>query len=873
MSVQRIRRLPALGTLDLNRAAAVLLLLFLFGQLLFSARLSSPTIDEPNHLTRGYAYLKTGDLRLSRVAGHPPLFNLLCALPLALVHDLELPLDHASWQSGFRNAFVTEFIFGGSVPIDLVFFLGRLPVILTTLCLAALIARWANELYGAWGRMVALVLCVLDPNLLAHGQLVTTDAGLTFFFFLTAYLFWRFLRNPSVVRLLLTGVALGAAQGVKFSAILLLPLLGLLGLIAVVRASAYPAGKPAIGWNLRWVWAAFDAGSQFERPGRLRRLLSGVLALGVVMAALVLLAGLVLWTIYDFQFGRPSGWQVAVPAPDYVDGLLGTLIHTSETGHPAFLMGSRSVQGWWYYFPIAFALKTPLPTLIVLLCAGVSNAWKRPSAAEWALGLIPAVYGGLSMLSALNIGYRHLLPILPFLWVYAARLGPLLQRLFKKRKRRWAVAVPGALGLWLSVGTLRVAPDYLAFFNELAGGPDGGWRYLVDSNLDWGQELPALKAYLDRQGTSRVYLSWFGSTYPHLYGLDLDYRLLPSHFAYPYPADAAFSAYNPVYPPPGVYAICATNLQGVGLAAGDVFAGFRDVEPVARIGHSIFIYDVEDPAGASQPASLAPTCISGLRFKDLTDETTAVSLGRAPGPVKWFGHATSFVLPATGGPAYVLPSLPLDFAPDWQASFLSKARVIHRQDEVTDAASGRHYPAATVYALDRDAADEWLADVLAALYTGPVGWSSATTFGDGTAVHALSSPVSFDHGLQLIGYLPVSGKTLKPGQAFELITVWRPTAEMPAAVADLKAFVHLLDEQGQVRAGQDLLDLYPPTWEPGDVLIQYHRLTLPGDVAPGTYQLELGLYTSIQMKRLVIYDGGHPVADRLLLQSIELVSR
>jgi len=838
-------------------ATEVILLLGLFAQLLFSAGLKSPTIDEPNHLTRGYAYLKTGDLRLSRVAGHPPLFNLLCAWPLFLLDDLSLPLHSPNWVSGFRNAFATEFIFGGAVLPDRLFFLGRLPVILTTVCLAALAARWAGELYGTWGSVVALLLCALDPNLIAHGRLATTDIGMTLFFLLSAYLFWRFLRRPSLTLLVLSGVALGLAQGVKFSAVLLLPLLGLLGLIEV----ANPKCSLTVAWLLRNTDKA-DA----KARGTLGRLVSGLLALSVTMAAAVLLAGLTLWVIYGFQIGRPSGWPIAVPAPDYVEGLRGTWIHASATGHPAFLMGRRSTRGWWYYFPVAFVLKTPLPALIALLSGWVSNVWKRFSRAEWPLLLIPVAYFGLSMRGVLTIGYRHLLPILPFLWIYVGRIGPLLRAASTGQGRRWVTVGATALGLWLAVGTLSVAPHYLAYFNALAGGADGGWRYLVDSNLDWGQDLPALKAYLDQLGSARgygaprVYLSWFGTTYPHLYGQDFEYRLLPSHFAYPYPRDAARSSYNPLYPPPGLYAIGATNLQGVGLAAGDVFARFRERDPLARVGHSNFVYEVTD-----SPASVNPTCVSDLRFKDLTAETTHVSLGRGPGPVKWFDHATSFILPATGDPVYVLPTSPLEFVPDWQAAFLTHAEVVHRQ-----AKEGR-YPAATVYHFDRISAEGWLAEALPSISIAPISWSPAVVFDASAEVHSLSSPVSFDHGLELLGYLLVSGKTLRPGQALELVTVWRSTAEMPAAVTDLRVFAHLLDDHSQVRGAEDRLGLHPPTWEPGDVLIQYHRLPLAIDAEPGTYQIELGFYTYITMRRLAVRQNGTSISDRLLLQPIEVL--
>ena len=846
------------------RALSILLLLLLFAQLVFSANLKSPTIDEPNHLTRGYAYLKSGDLRLSRDEGHPPLYNLICALPLSLLPGRSLPVHRPSWQSGFRNAFAVEFLFGEDVPLERVFFMGRLPVILTTLCLAALVARWAGELYGPWGAVVALFFCAFDPNLIAHGRLVTTDLGVTFAFTLTVYLFWRYLRGPSLPLLLLSGLALGLAQGIKFSALLLFPVLGLLGLIEALHPQcrlhlprrSTPQGK--------------------RRPAY--RTLESLLALVGVLAVLTVLAGLTLWAIYGFQVGRPAGWSLLVPAPVYAEGLEKTLSHASEAGHPAFLLGDRSTEGWWYYFPIVFALKTPLATLVGLLAALVSNAWKRTGRAELALLLVPALYMLASMRSMLNIGYRHLLPMLPFLWVYMGRLGPLLgrahaalsapQRQASARLSTIAVSV-GLMALiaWLVVGTLGVTPHYLAYFNAFAGGPTGGWRYLVDSNLDWGQELWGLDAYLRDKGPERVHLSWFGCTYPHLYGRDLEYRLWPSHFAFPYPRDAARSSYNPLHPAPGLYVIGATNLNGVGLAAGDVFKSFREQEPVERIGYSLFVYQVPDTSGLSSPN---PTCISGLRFKDLTDETNAHSLGRGPGAVKWFDHARSFILPAAGDPAYVLPSPPLDFAPAWQAAFLARGKVVHVQQEGMRPSSGRELPGATVYHLDRSSADALRDDILAMLSTAPLSWSPSTVFDANAEIHPLPAPAALEYGLQLVGYVLVSGETLEPGDTLELLTVWRPVGEMPAAASDLRVFVHLLDERSNVWGAEDRLDLHPPTWEAGDLLIQHHRVPLAANTPPGTYQLELGLYAAITMQRLKVYAESAPVADRLLLEPIEV---
>ena len=810
----------------------VLFLLLLFAQLILSARLKSPTIDEPNHLTRGYAYLKTGDLRLSRAEGHPPLINALCALPLLTVKGLKFPDYLQSWQASFRNAFAIELVFGSDVPIQKLFFMARLPVMLITMCLAALMARWAHELYGVWGSVIALTFCVFDPNLIAHGRFTTTDMGITFFLCLAVYTFWRYLRQPSLWMLVLSGLATGLAQASKFSAIILFPILGLLGLVYALDPNS---SLPGVLFR--------------KRSWQVRALATLTVSMGTV----VILSGLTVWAIYGFRVGTPSGWSIPTPAPYYVEGLSNTLGHAAQTGHPAFLMGERSVHGWWTYFPIAFAIKTPVPALVALASALVCNLWVRPRRAEWALLLLPVIYFGTSLTSRLNIGYRHLLPMLPFLWIYVGRLGIL----FRDRALKWTAIPAGVLGIWLVAGTLSIAPDYLTFFNLLAGGPDGGWRYLVDSNLDWGQELPAIAEYASEHDDKPLHLSWFGGTYPHLYGLDLNYRLLPSHFSYPYPSDAARSAYNPLHPAPGWYAIGATNLQASGLAAGDVFAPFRELDPVARLGHSVLVYEIPEDTAPSQP-----TCISGYRFKDLDAETQQMSYGRGPGAIKWFGHETSFVLPSVQDVTYVLPSLPLSFAPDWQAAFVTEGEVVHIQTR------GERYPEATVYGLDAVGMEHLRKQILDDA-AEPAYWSLETAFGPGAEIYPCALPVEFGYGIEFVGYRLLTGPDVSPGQTIELVTVWRSQGLVPAAASDLRSFVHLLSAEGQLWAGEDRLDLHPPTWEAGDVLVQYHRLAVPADMPLGEAQIEIGLYRAITFDRLSARVGEMQSVDRLLLQTIE----
>jgi len=213
-----------------------------------------------------------------------------------------------------------------------------------------------------------------------------------------------------------------------------------------------------------------------------------------------------------------------------------------------------------------------------------------------------------------------------------------------------------------------------------------------------------------------------------------------------------------------------------------------------------------------------------------------------------------------------LPGPPLGFHPQWAAAFVENAEIVYRQ------AGEGNYPDAVAYRLDRDLAQAWLAQVLAST-TDMISWSEAVVLDASAPRYPMATPAAFDFGLELVSYQVLSGNTLRPGESLEMVTVWRATAEVPARATDLRIFVHLLDAQSQVWAAEDRLDLSPPTWEAGDVLLQYHRVALSRDAKPGQYELELGMYRTITMERLKVYEDGAPVADRLLLEPVEVIGR
>jgi hypothetical protein len=336
-----------------------------------------------------------------------------------------------------------------------------------------------------------------------------------------------------------------------------------------------------------------------EVVGRARR----AAHVAALLAGTALIAWLVLWAAYGFRHAlspdpaarsagrallddpgegalrallvRAAAWRL-VPE-DYARGFVFVLRHSEA--RPAFLLGELSERGFPHYFLATFALKTPLP-LVALLVLALAGAPSLPSRLRLVLWLPVAVYVAASLGRGIQIGHRHLLPIYPFLFVAAGRAALLVEG----RRRVAAGAAVAALAGWYAAGTLRQHPHHLAFFNELAGGASNGWRLLADSNLDWGQELKALKAWMDERGVARIKLSYFGSADPGYYGIECD--MLPSAMS-PRPPRVTRTLV-----PGDVVAVSVTNLQGVYLDPEDrrLMERLRALEPIGRVGYSIRVY-------------------------------------------------------------------------------------------------------------------------------------------------------------------------------------------------------------------------------------------------------------------------------------------
>jgi hypothetical protein len=680
----------------------------------------------------------------------------------------------------------------------------RLPVIWLTCLLAALTYRWAGELGGLWAGRLALLLVIFDPNLLAHGRLTTTDMGVAALSAAAMWSLWRAVRRPGWGRWAAAGFLFGLAQLSKFSALALAPVV-----LAVGAAGWWHDARPEDGHAAR----------------SLRRWTAHLLLLYAV-------GGLVVWAGYRFSWGpiAPLG-GLPGPAPAYWSGIASILQRTGS-GSPAYLMGQISRDGWWYYHPLAFAIKTPLPTLALLAAALWSwarSALRRDPApvghvshATPAVGhvshvtpgggftiaslclLLPALaYWALAVGSSFNIGYRHILPTLPLLYVWAAwQLGTPLSGVGQSTRRSpvWRALLLGGLALWLVGGTLAIAPHYLAFFNALAGGPDGGMRFLVDSNLDWGQDLPALSRYVATQGLDRIYLSWFGAAHPEAY--DLPFHPLPGYWRFR--DDPAAYGYNPYAPAGGTYAISATNLQGVALDDPDLYAWFRTQTPIARIGHSILIYHVDPPEG------IPPALVLGVPMAALAEPERAL-LARG-------------------------------------------ARLRHY-----DPSSGLILP------LEHDGGEVWFAA------PEPPGGALPYRDGPGYLLFQLPLPAPGTRGaLARFGdEVLLLGHTVERSRTDDRLTVtltarWR-VARPPHRAA--VSFAHVLDAEGRYVAGWDGLSAPATCWEASDELQQRYRIELPEELPRGSYLLEVGWYDAETIERWPCYVGEEYVGDRFLIEA------
>ena len=556
----------------------------------------SPTVDEPIHLFAGYSYLKWGDYRAN--PEHPPLAKLWAALPLLAFNIKDPRPSNVHWDlmAAYNphalhvDNVAGEMLFANS-DAETLFFYAKLQIIAFGILLGAFVYRWSKELFGFSAAVASIFLYCFDPNILAHSQVVHTDLVFAAIFFIGTYFFCRTLDRVSWPNLICSAFFFGLAAITKYTYVAVLLSWSVLGLLKIF--SVQPQELTLGGYRTvanRW---------------------TKLFLVGGVIAGSLLTAYFFIWLAYGFRFDAIPGGQFHLPIAQALrenprfQGIIsfmldyrlfpeawiyGQLFVLENLTRYTYLLGSTSDHGFWLYFPVAFLVKTPIPTLILLAGTFAILISRRGQQLNRIFLVTPViVYFCLAVWAGINIGLRHLLPIYPFIFVL---LGSTAAELWNHKN--W-LARSGLvlLSAWYVWSAISIYPHYLAYFNEFAGGPENGHKILLDSNLDWGQDLKGLKRWMDQNKVKQIQFLYFGfynAAEPKYYGINAVY--LPGSWV---DHNASVGSGSAV---PNYLAISANHLFGPyflnGARREDFVRPFRSLKPAAIIGYSIYVYRMSD---------------------------------------------------------------------------------------------------------------------------------------------------------------------------------------------------------------------------------------------------------------------------------------
>jgi hypothetical protein len=488
---------------------------------------------------------------------------MMAALPLAALSLREPPRTGDPWQWAFR------FVQTENDPARVIPW-ARTPTVVVTLLLAALLWRWARAAYGVAAGLLALALAAFHPSLLAHGHLVTTDVPGALAMTFASWTYWRWSQGPDARRGVLAAAAFAVAVATRLTAWVLLP-----------------------------AFAALEAWSILTAPASLRRV--RLRSLAVLMALAAALVPFVIWATYGFRYAPFPGESVAWPPAEelgwagrvialglqlhilpeaYLEGARFVAQH-NLVGHATYLLGRADpVVGPRYYYAVAFAVKNTLGFLAAtaLALASLARAPRsmRTPPGVVAHALLPAALTFIAASAGrIQIGERYILAVYPYLILLAAGT---LARLAADRRGRLAVAA--ILTLHILPALWQTPRGHIPYFNAIAGGTDGGHRFLADSNLDWGQDLPRLAAWMRNHHVDEVQLAYHGPDDPTRFGIR--HKDLPGiHHYRPEPPDEAFTGIVVVSP--------NLWLNVFGLGTEDLYAELRHRPPDDRAG-VFFVY-------------------------------------------------------------------------------------------------------------------------------------------------------------------------------------------------------------------------------------------------------------------------------------------
>ncbi len=546
--------------------------------MLWAARTDAPIMDELAHIPAGYGYVHNLDYRLN--PEHPPLVKALAMLPVLFLQP-NFPTQGDAWQNQVNAQWDVgaQFLYQSGNDANAIVDTARLFPILITLLVLLFIYLLARSIIGTWWALLPSALFAFDPTVLAQGHYVTTDVGAAFGVIVATYFFLKFVEAPSTKHLWFAGLSFGVAQVTKFSAPFLVPLFIFLAFILWLRNVIIEYGTMDAGRRfkiflirgVRWIWRLiliFAIGYIFivyplyfiftvhypiakqvsDSQAILTSFSGGPTAAGAHCSGLRCLADLDIWMARS---------PLLRPLAQYALGVL-MVLQRVDGGNTIYFMGHVVGAGGWTYFPLLFLLKEPIPTLAVVLIALVLAVWwmirRNPrdgrgrlqrildyigvNFAEFSMASFIVLYWGYSVRSPLNIGIRHLMPTIPFIFILSAVV-------WKKWVTRINFSISGAgvsaeaalaalgkaaksflhssvkyivliaLIFWLIAETLFAAPHFLSYFNEFGGGTWNGYHWVTDSNYDWGQDLLRLQTFVNAHPEiDKIGVDYFGGGSP-----------------------------------------------------------------------------------------------------------------------------------------------------------------------------------------------------------------------------------------------------------------------------------------------------------------------------------------------------------------------
>jgi 4-amino-4-deoxy-L-arabinose transferase-like glycosyltransferase len=548
-------------------AVLLALVVIMLAQLWTSITRLSITSDEIDHVQAAYRYWQCNDFGWN--PEHPPLVKMVAAVPLLFMHVND-PIPQAC---GLPDSKADDFIVGHAFVFanpESMLTASRMAASIFSVILLLTVWFFARAMFGFPVAVLSGILVAFDPTFLAHGALVTTDVAASAGILLAVYAAYRYVLEPNVTRTLALGLAVGFAFCLKHSTILLaaiVPVLLLANLVFFDRAEFGP---------------------------KLRRVMGALLVVAVVSLT-------VLWACYGFRYAARPGdaaiwgpprlshahgtmaikvipqlqsWHVLPQA--YLVGLQDVLVE-SELGRSSFLLGKLYRNGAWFYFPVAASIKFTVPVLLMMLVSAFSVAFWKRHRRDLMFLIVPAIiFLGFSMSSKLSIGVRHLLPILAFMMIFGcAGVWALAQN------RQWMRVTVIALLLYQATTSLHAYPNYLSYANELWGGPGEAYRYLANSDVDWGQAQMMARDYIAKTHPANCFFLRTYNNKNRDYGIpcggisEIQWDKLETPFT-------------------GTLIVSASMVDGIGVRGASIQTHhtFADKQPTAKLGGSaLLVYE------------------------------------------------------------------------------------------------------------------------------------------------------------------------------------------------------------------------------------------------------------------------------------------